>query len=229
MAAPLVKLAEDRREKIARWLDEKMGTLPADESVYAEEPKQSWKSVIMGRFATALVVVPTAVALSKIGTKDDKWIWNTEKENLGFSSLNDKLFNTPGLEAGKRLEKSDSDFAKKLGSKITNVPYLTKTIAFEAFYTSVCTAGLYFSSRFIARLTGKKDEPAKPEATETPARHARNTTPAAQGEAAHGDTAPTPKASENLKSAPRKAPAATTFGGRYEVAAAEAPSLVKAL
>lgn len=161
LVAPLVKLAEDRREKIAYWLDKKMGTVPEDMSVYDAEPKQSWGSVLAGRLATVSVVVPTAVLLEGIGTKSNgwkgKWTWNVDKKNnKDAKSLNDLMFNDPGEAIGSRIAENTQK-ARKYG--VIDVPYLYKTFTFEAFYTTVCTVGLYYSSRFIARLTGKKDAP----------------------------------------------------------------------
>ena len=128
LMAPLVKMLEDRRETIAQAFDEKMGTKPEDTSIYSAEPKHSWLSVLGGRFATAAIVVPTAVALDRTG-------------------LNEKLFNTPGKNVGAWLAKKPS-VVKWFGS--LDVKELSRIAFFEAFYTSVCTAGLYFSSRYLA-------------------------------------------------------------------------------
>jgi len=134
LVAPLVKLVEDKREKIGFAIDHRLGTKPEDLSVYAEEPKQSWLSVLGGRFATAAIVVPTAVALDKTG-------------------LNDKLFNDPGKKVGVWITKQPG-IAKWFGK--LDVRELSRIGFFEAFYTSVCTAGLYFTSRGMARLLGDK-------------------------------------------------------------------------
>lgn len=135
LMAPLVKMLEDRREKFARKLDTVLGTKPEDESVYAAEPKQSWLSVLGGRLGVVSIVVPTAVALNKTG-------------------LNDKLFSNPGKKTGEWVAKKPN-LAKYFGS--LDIPGLFRTTFFEFFYTSVCTAGLYFSSRFLARM--KKQPP----------------------------------------------------------------------
>lgn len=140
LLAPVVKVAEDHREDIGCYIDRQLGTAPEDLSVYQKEPKQTWKSVLGGRFATAAIVVPTAVALDKTG-------------------LNDVLFNEPGRRAGEALAKNPT-IAKAFGK--LDVKELSRIGFFEAFYTSVCTAGLYFSSRFIAKM-GKKEKE-KPEA-----------------------------------------------------------------
>ena len=138
--APFVKLLEDRRETIARIIDKKLGTEPEDDSVYKQEPKQGWMSVLTGRLATSVIVVPTAVALDKAG-------------------LNDVLFSNPGKKMGAWVAKTYPSLPKKFPQ--IHFPDLFKIGVFEAFYTSVCTAGLYISSRFIARVANKT----KPETT----------------------------------------------------------------
>ncbi len=151
--APFVKLVEDRREKIGKWFDDKMGTTPENDDAYKAEPKQSWLSVLGGRFITAGIVVPTAVALDKI--------------KPGGTSLNDHFFNNPGKAIGEWAAAKPA-ITKWFGK--VDVREIFRVSIFEAFYTSVCTAGLYVSSRFIARKTEKKptaSEPAAP--VETPA------------------------------------------------------------
>ncbi len=126
--APLVKLLEDRREKIAHWIDDRLGTTK-DDSVYEAEPKQSWRSVVEGRIATSAIVVPTALVLDKKG-------------------LNDKMFNGWGGKLANYIERTPS--VRRFVSPKLILPKLSNIIVFEAFYTSVCTAGLYFISRFVA-------------------------------------------------------------------------------
>lgn len=145
--APFIKIFEDRREKIAHKIDKALGTAPQNLAAYEAEPKQGWGSVIGGRLATAAIIVPTAVALDKTG-------------------LNDKLFRNPGLKVGEWIEKKPK-LAKYFGK--LNVPGLFKIGFFEMFYTSVCTAGLYFSSRAIARLGGKDNHLHAPAETAAPA------------------------------------------------------------
>ncbi len=172
LMAPVVKLVEDRREGLAKWLDERFGTKPEDESVYAAEPKQSWKSVFLGRLAVSAIVVPTAVALDKAPAP--KWLLGEErlkalselvevgKENKKFANLNDMMFSGPGIKLG---EKFVDRFPKTVQSwSDIDFRYLFKTTTFEAFYTSVCTAGLYFTSRAIARWSGDTHEQDKEDA-----------------------------------------------------------------
>ncbi len=136
--APFVKLLEDRREKMAKAIDSTLGTKPQDESAYKVEPKQSWGSVINGRLATSLIVVPTAVALEK------------KKVTIKgvTKNLNDHMFDGWGAKLHEFLENKTSIKARfpKL-----DLEYFSKTMVFEAFYTTVCTAGLYVISRFIAK------------------------------------------------------------------------------
>ncbi len=134
LMAPFVKMFEDRREKIACAIDHQLGTKPDDMSVYREEPKQTWLSVLGGRLATVAIVVPTAVMLDKTG-------------------LNNTLFNKSGLKLGEKL--AEKAWVKNIASHL-DVKELTRIGLFEAFYTSVCTGGLYLSSRFIAKHTNKE-------------------------------------------------------------------------
>jgi hypothetical protein len=133
--APMVKLLEDRRGKISKWFDDRLGTTPEDEiAAYKAEPKQSWFSVIAGRIAVLSIVVPTAYILGKTG-------------------LNDVLFNNPGKKFGAWMAKKPN-----LAKHFTkwDIKELGRVGVFEGFYTSVCTAGLYVVSRFLARATGRK-------------------------------------------------------------------------
>jgi hypothetical protein len=138
LMAPAVVVLENYSVPISKKLDEVLGTTPTDDSPYAEREKhhQTWVSVVLGRIATCAIVVPTAVALDrKVGA-------------LGQKSLNTVLFEEPGQRFGHYIEDKHPAVQKKFPN--LNIPYLTKTGVFEAFYTSVCTAGLYISSRLIA-------------------------------------------------------------------------------
>jgi len=128
LLAPVVKMLEDRRGDIGHAIDKQFGTRPEDEGAYKTEPKQTWGSVFGGRLLTVLVVVPTAVALDKAG-------------------LNKVLFSDPGLKVGKMIAEKP-ELAKHFGG--LDIPELSKISFFEMFYTSVCTAGLYVISRFLA-------------------------------------------------------------------------------
>lgn len=149
--APFVKLLEDRREHVAKWFDNKFGTKPSDDFVYKVEPKQSWGSVISGRLATSLIVVPTAVLLGNVKKDAAGWYWKKE----GVPSLNDILFHNPGFKKGTEIAEKPNlpGYLKKL-----DLPELFKTVYFEFFYTSVCTAGLYISSRFFAKQSRQHKE-----------------------------------------------------------------------
>lgn len=151
--APVVKLFEDRRTDIARSIDRNFSSQPVDESEYASEPKQSWASVLGGRALTAGIVVPTALTLNKI--KPKAWLGN---------NLNDVLFNNPGKKLAAWVDGQEGvkgAIRSLPGLKNLQVSELAKVSLFEAFYTSVCTAGLYFTSRGIARMqeNWKADRP----------------------------------------------------------------------
>jgi hypothetical protein len=138
--APVVKVVEDHREEIGKRIDKAVHRFDEkDEEAYKAEPKQSWLSVLGGRFVTAGIVVPTAVALDKTG-------------------FNDKLFIEPGKKLGEWAAKTPR-IAKLFRS--LDVRELGKIGIFEAVYTSICTAGLYVSSRFIAKHSGDKKEAKK--------------------------------------------------------------------
>ena len=156
--APVIKLLEDRREKIAKGIDVMLGTKPEDESVYAAEPKQSWGSVILGRLMTVSIVVPTAILLQNtpVKVKDPKATGGYKKSNL-----NDYLFRDPGIRAGKWTEKNLVNKFEWLQKATKNIELdgLFKASLFEMVYTTICTVGLYFSSRLLARFWDKdKDE-----------------------------------------------------------------------
>lgn len=150
--APFVKLLEDRREKIAKAIDTTLGTRPNDDVAYEAEPKQSWRSVLEGRFLSSLIVVPTAVFLSR--------------NKIGGEILNDKLFNTPGEIRGAQIEKTMPKLKagiEKVFGKV-HFPYFVKTVYFEAFYTGVTTTGLYLLSRVMARVHQHKPKQSGQEA-----------------------------------------------------------------
>ncbi len=65
LIALFVKPFEDRRKSISQWLDDKFGTKPKDESVYDQEPKHSWGSVLWGRVVTFAFVISAFFLLQK--------------------------------------------------------------------------------------------------------------------------------------------------------------------
>lgn len=142
--APLVKLIEDRREKIARKMDDALGTTPENLRAYEAEPKQSWRSVIEGRLLTSAIVLPVAITMEKTG--GNKAI---------FYNYGDKLAHFVKTSAPKL----DSWLSKKT---IHEKNYFFQTGVFETFYTSVCTVGLYLISRGLARKHPKPEKEALP-------------------------------------------------------------------
>lgn len=166
LISPLVKLLEDRREVISRWVDDKLGTAPDDLSVYDAEPKQSWASVIGGRLATASLVVPTAILLNNIPISAPKM----KNGEMKPDNLNDFLFHNPGAKAGRWVAENKPGIVSRFPN--LKIPELFSTGFFEFVYTGICTAGLYISSRLFARWgenkhsaenTGAKDANGHPE------------------------------------------------------------------
>lgn len=152
LLAPVVKLLEDRRERIGKWIDKKLGSEPDDPNVYKAEPKQSWTSVLGGRAATAAIVVNTAVALNA------RVLPNKTPELIEGSkiSFNDKMFTVPGIKLGNWINRNPG-VSKFFGKH--DAGEIAKVSIFEAVYTSICTAGLYFSSRLFARkITEHKEK-----------------------------------------------------------------------
>ena len=137
LMAPFVVLLENKSVPISKKLDVLMGTEPPDDAPYKEREKrhQGWGSVLTGRLATCAIVVPTAVALDrKVGA-------------FGNKSLNAILFEEPGEKLGEYVQQKYPAVQQKFPT--LQIPYLGKTVFFEAFYTSLCTLGLYISSRLL--------------------------------------------------------------------------------
>jgi hypothetical protein len=153
--APFIKLLEDRREKIAHGIDKMLGTTPEDLSVYAAEPKQSWGSVFSGRVAALSVVLPTALLLDRIGTRNGEWVWKKDSNDKTVNDLNDKLFRDPGEYFGNKIK--DKPIVKKALGKL-DIPMVFRVSFFEAFYTTACTTVLYFASRSLARIWPNKNK-----------------------------------------------------------------------
>ncbi len=208
LMAPVIKLLEDRREQIGRWLDERMGTVPNDPGVYEAEPKHSWLSVLGGRFITAGIVVPTAVALDKTG-------------------LNNKLFIEPGKKMGAWLSKKPSvaKLFTPFGLKL-DVNEIAKVSIFEAFYTSVCTLGLYITSRRIAHFHHESKAESEQEAQAPATLPTTSAAPPAEEEAQPEKR----MAHESLKRSRVAAePMPASFAEKYHaVEAASAPAMLGA-
>lgn len=127
--SPMVKLFEDRRERIGKWIDDKLGTTPQNLSVYEAEPKQTWGSVLKGRVAAGMVVLPTAIAFN-------------------YTGVNQKLFNERGEKLGQWIQDRPK-LASKFGR--ADIKEVARISIFEAVYTTICTGALYMFSRKFAR------------------------------------------------------------------------------
>lgn len=143
LLAPFVKLFEDRRGKISKSIDSVAGTKPKDDSVYDQEPAQTWSSVLLGRLFTVVIVVATAVGLNKVKFP------NKTLPDEEIPNLNDIMFHRPGKTLGRWVKEKFPQFSERFAKH--DLADVFRTSAFEAFYTTVCTVGLYVISRFIAR------------------------------------------------------------------------------
>lgn len=138
----LAKPLEDKREKIAMKIDDVLGTSPDNMRAYDAEPKQSWRSIVEGRFLTFLLVAPTAWLMTRIGGNQRAFL----EPGFKFASTVEKHF----PKIGNWLSKKSISTAQQKGDFFGYV-------FFEAFYTSVCTAGLYLMSRMVARRHPKQE------------------------------------------------------------------------
>ena len=160
----LAKPLESLRNPIARFVDRNFSSNPVDESTYQNEPKQSWGSVFGGRVLTFVGVISTYFGLRSLHVKSGDT----------FKNLNTALFTDPGRKLGEWVSsfKAVQKHFPKLTSEasIINLPGLFRVGLFEAFYTTLCTAGLWGVSRSLARVFGKKEKaPASPENETLPA------------------------------------------------------------
>jgi hypothetical protein len=163
--APFTKLLEDRREAMAKRIDKAFGIKPEDESVYAAEPKQTWGSVLLGRAKTAAIIVPIAAALQKFSVTSAPRGFDVRitEDGDGLKNLNQSFLGAFGrwmqrnvMDRGARHFSAIDKFQKSLTTPDGSNPgeKFSYTLAFETFYTAVCTFCLYAFSRGIAR---KKD------------------------------------------------------------------------
>lgn len=152
LLSPLTKILEDNRIKIAHWIDQKTGHEPADQSVYKEEPKQSWLSVLGGRLSVLSLVLPTAFLFDKFptGTKTLDELDANGKQIVVPKNLNQVLFTEKGEDLAKKIVKRPG--LRKYFGKMTEpqIAGLMGISLFELVYTSICTFGGYFISRIFA-------------------------------------------------------------------------------
>ncbi|TAE33393.1 MAG: hypothetical protein EAY65_05025 [Alphaproteobacteria bacterium] len=147
MAFPIAWL-ENNRTHVARTIDDMLGTRPATDDVYEQEPKQDLGTILAGRILTAGIVIPTAVAMDCIVAG----IAGDENKNT-IKSLNNHLFDGPGAAVTSGIKQVFPKLdLKPSGTLPKPLDYLGFTMAFEAFYTSVCTGGLYIMSRAVATV-----------------------------------------------------------------------------
>ena len=128
LMAPL-KWMEDNRQKNAARIDHALGTTPPDPETIAQEPKQTWKSVMSGRLLS----------------------WGTSYG--AFLAMGPKLTGTISNWFG---EKASEGFMKmKPNANPATVRRWADIAAFDALFT-VITAGItYLYSRHVAKEDDK--------------------------------------------------------------------------
>lgn len=153
---PLTKIMEDNREAIAQKIDRQLGTESTDPSVYKSEPNQTWLSLLGARAVVAGIVAPTAGVLNHVTWYNGELRYGGNQKLKEQYNLNEHFLGKPGKALGN-WAKQQPFLTKRLSDK--NIDRLSYYTAFEAFYTSVCTAGLYGVSRAFAYLgeKGKSD------------------------------------------------------------------------
>ena len=126
-----IKLMEDHRQTLSRKLDIIMGTTPPDQHAYAEEPKQTWGSVLGGRALTFGIV-------------------------LGVSTVGGKYIDGALEKLAKGFENTWKSFNQNASAKaLQRAREWSFVSAFEGFYTAVCAVLLYVISRTLARSINK--------------------------------------------------------------------------
>lgn len=149
---PLIKIIEDRREKIALYIDTVLGTKADNMRAYDAEPKQGWKSILMGRAETLGIVLPVAIIMEKTG--GNKRVFYDAGDKI-MSAITNHM---PTLD--KKMTQLVSaphapQYAAELGARKKS---LFHVLTFEGFYTSICTVGTYLFSRLFARNHPKPEK-----------------------------------------------------------------------
>lgn len=152
LMAPVVAWFETKRNSISRWIDSRLGTTPEDQAVYDAQIKRDWKSIFLGRAATAAIVIPTAITLNQPRSGGAK-SWNTvlfedTGGKIGNSAFVKKLF----PKSAKKMVINDR------GQKVPFLKAMGEISAFEMFYTSVCTFGLWIGGMMFAKLFNKDNK-----------------------------------------------------------------------
>lgn len=146
--APFVAYLETKRNRISRWIDEKLGSVPEDESVYGKQPHQGWMSVILGRASAAVIVLSTFFALNK------KWIGKNSGEK---TSLNYWLFDKPAEKVMEHNFLHIPSGLQKLHFNKSQTGGLIQSSFFETFYTTACTIILFFVSALFGKHRKHKE------------------------------------------------------------------------
>lgn len=144
--APVVAAFESKRQKISRWIDEKMGTVPEDKSVYDSEIKRSFWDIVKARATTFGMVLATYFTLNaKIFPNSTKQGILSETlpnsgvfQREGVKSINGFIFDVPGKKIGGWLAGKEKirNWAQGISNKqLSSMAATTGTAARQATET----------------------------------------------------------------------------------------------
>lgn len=130
-----IKWLEDNRQSNAAKIDKMLGTTPPNAEDIANEPKQSWKSVISGR------MLSWSMAFASVLAAGPKLV----------NKVND-CFGEKGAAAWVKLRPRVRSEAE-----LKSVRKWSDLIAFDLIFTAVTAAVTYAFSRFVAKKYDKGD------------------------------------------------------------------------
>lgn len=153
-----IKFLEDNKRKIVGALNKKFGK-PEDceaieecDKALADEPKQTWKSVLSGRF---IGLVPIAI-LASTCEKPLTWVFRTAaapfQALFGTDQAYGKFRKDEGFKAYIQPLTADDKKARSLKAKTIDLLVTDFTLS------AIVAAVLYISSKAIASFTSKHDK-----------------------------------------------------------------------
>lgn len=125
-----IKWLEDNRQKNAAKIDNLLGTIPPEPDSIANEPKQSWKSVLTGR------------------------LFSWGGSYLAFLGMGPKLTGEINDAVGAKATETWLKFRPKADP--VKVRRWADIAAFDAIFTAITASATYLISRFVAKKEGKK-------------------------------------------------------------------------
>jgi len=145
-----IEFFERCRGRISHAIDRVFGTVPEDVTQYQQEPKQTWKSLMGGRAITfATVLAGSQLLGKKINSASQAFgHWVAGGKTYLTEARSVYVHGNPpsSLRMQEVMESPKYEKMRKIG-------YVS---AFEGMYTAYCAVAVYFLSRAIAKMQGKK-------------------------------------------------------------------------